>query len=503
MSRAGAATILALALLPALARAGGAEERRIAAAVAQAMKQWSVPGVAVVVVRDDRIVYLAGHGVREAGKKGAVTPDTLFPLGSCSKAFTSAAMAVLADEKKLRFDDRVSKHLGWFHLSDPLADREVRLRDLLCHRTGLASHDALWFRAPWKPEETVRRAGKLPLARPFRSAWQYQSTMWTAAGLAASSAAGSSWPELVQSRLLGPLGMKSTRLSTADALKSADLATGHHLDRTGEPAVMARYAMEADPAGSVHSSARDLGQWLRFHLAVGAVDGKRIVSAEALGETHAPQMVMRVPAIQSGLFPDTVQISYGMGWVVHDHHGVGLVAHGGAIDGFRAQITLAPGKKLGLAVLSNLHQTPMNMALSSTLVDLLLDLPKRDWHALHRATLARMAEAAAERQKEHQATRKHGTRPSRELAAYAGTYEHPAYGTARIELKNGGLVWRWRDDEAPLAHRHYDTFTLRADLAGDADVTFALDRTGAVKRFTVTGNLNIDFRRVAGKTEKR
>jgi CubicO group peptidase (beta-lactamase class C family) len=499
MIRVGTIVMLTLALLPGQARTDDAEQKRIATAVSTAMKQWSVPGVAVAVVRDDRIVYLAGHGVREVGKKAAVTPDTVFPLGSCSKAFTSAAMAVLVDEKRLHWDDRVSKHLGWFHLSDPLADREVRLRDLLCHRTGLASHDALWFRAPWKPEETVRRVGKLPLARPFRTAWQYQSTMWTAAGLAAASAAGLSWPELIDKRVLGPLGMKDTRLSTVAALKLADVATGHQLDRTGEPEVMARYVMEADPAGSVHSSARDLARWLRFQLSRGTLEGKRIVSEAALGETQTPQMVMRIPAIQRGLFPDTVQISYGMGWVIHDHRGIRLVAHGGAIDGFRAQITLAPEKKLGLVVLSNLHQTSMNMALSSTLLDLLLDLPKRDWHALHRATLQRLRAAAAEKEKEREARRKHGTRPARELAAYAGSYEHPAYGTARIELKNGALVWRWRQDETTLTHFHYDTFTLSSDLAGDADVTFALNRAGAVERFTITGNLNIEFKKVAAK----
>jgi hypothetical protein len=327
--------------------------------------------------------------------------------------------------------------------------------------------------------------------------------MFTAAGLAAAAAAGLTWPDLIHQRLLGPLGMKSTRLSTAEALKMPDLAAGHQLDRTGDPEGMARYVMDADPAGSVHTSARDLGSWLRFHLSGGMAEDKRLVSAAALGETHTPQMVMRMPPIQRALFPDTVQISYGMAWVIHDHRGVRLVSHGGAIDGFRAQITLAPEKKLGIAVLSNLHQTSMNMALSSTLVDLLLNLPQRDWHALHRAVLQRRQADAAEQEKERQARRKHGTTPSRELAAYAGTYEHPAYGTARIELKRGALVWRWRQDEAALTHFHHDTFTVHADLAGDADVTFALDRAGAVERMTVTGNLHIEFRKVSPRSEDR
>src|SRR5262249_25270035 len=157
---------------------GAAGEHRTDAAVRQAMKAWAVPGVAVVIVRDDRVIYLQGHGVRACGKSDAVTPDTLFALSSCSKAVTTAAMAVL--------DDQVRKHLPWFRLSDPLADREVRLRDLLCHRTGLGQHELLWYRAPWSPEEAVRRAGLLPLQAPFRTRLVYQSTMVTAAGLAAA-----------------------------------------------------------------------------------------------------------------------------------------------------------------------------------------------------------------------------------------------------------------------------------------------------------------------------
>ena len=295
-----------------------ARSKAIDAAILDAMKAWHVPGVAVVIVRDDEVIYLAGHGVRKVGEKDRVTPDTLFALGSCSKAFTTAAMAVLVDEKKLHWDDRVSKHLKWFHLSDPLADSDVRLRDLLCHRTGVRSNDALWYRAPWKPEETVRRVAKLPLDKPFRTAVQYQSTMFTAAGLAAAEADRCSWAQLIQKRLLDPLGMKDTRLNSADTLKMADVATGHLLDRIGDPEVAPRFMMEDDAAGSIHSSTHDMAKWLRFHLSKGLADDKRLVSASALGETHTPQMVMHQPPLQRPLFPDTVQMSYGLAWVIHD-----------------------------------------------------------------------------------------------------------------------------------------------------------------------------------------
>ncbi|HVS36523.1 MAG TPA: serine hydrolase domain-containing protein, partial [Gemmataceae bacterium] len=165
----------------ALPRGAAAAEPLDAAAVDAAAKQsldaWQVPGVAVAIVRDGDVILLKGYGVRSLDADGAVTPDTLFPIGSCTKSFTTAAMAILVDEGKMGWDDPVRKHLSYFHLSDPLADREVILRDLVCHRTGLASNDLLWYRSPLPPEEVVRRAGSLPLDHPFRTRFQYQTTM--------------------------------------------------------------------------------------------------------------------------------------------------------------------------------------------------------------------------------------------------------------------------------------------------------------------------------------
>src|SRR5262245_53776187 len=154
--------------LPRLTTAKPPEARTVDAAIAKSMKAWSVPGASVVVVLDGKTVHLKGYGVRESGKDGEVTPDTLFCLASCGKAFTTAAMAALVDEGKLNWDDRVRDHLPGFRLSDDLASRDVRLRDLVCHRTGLAANDLIWYRAPWTPEEGVARLEYLPLAKPFR-----------------------------------------------------------------------------------------------------------------------------------------------------------------------------------------------------------------------------------------------------------------------------------------------------------------------------------------------
>jgi CubicO group peptidase (beta-lactamase class C family) len=499
--------MLALALLlvarPALACAPPANTRALDDIVRRALKIWNVPGVAVAVVRGDEVVYLKGHGVREVGKKAPVTHDTVFPLASCSKPFTSAALAILADEGKLGWDDPVRKHVPFFRLADPRADRQVALRDLLCHRTGLAGHNLLWYRSPWPPEEVVRRAGRLPLDRPFRSTFQYQSTMFTAAGLAVSSAAREPWAAFVEKRLLAPLGMKRTVFTSTAALKLADVASPHRLDERIRPEVMERYPMPVpDAAGSVHSTARDLAKWLQFQMGDGTVGKKRIVSAAGLAETHKPHMLIRPKPLDRELFPDTTELRYALAWVVLDYRGHRLISHGGAIDGFRIHLVMVPKEKVGVVLLCNLDQTYMNLSLSNMLLDVMLDLPRKDWHVIHRAALGRAQRAAQESERARRAARHRGTRPTRELSAYAGDYDHPAYGRVRVRLERGVLVWSWSDVRGPLEHYEYDTFTLGAAPVGPGEVEFKLDPAGAVTALKVGGNLNVEFRKPSPKRKR-
>lgn len=486
-----------LLLLLALHATPPADERALDASVRHAMKAWSVPGCAVVVVRGGRVVYCKGHGARAAGRDDPVTPDTLFALSSCSKAFTTAAMAMLAGEKKLSWDDPVQKHLPWFRLSDPLVEREVSLRDLVCHRTGLAEHELLWRRAPWSPEEAVRRLRFLPLWRPFRTVLIYQSTTFTAAGLAAASAAGVPWSDLIQKRVLDPLGMAGTRLSDAEAARVPDRAAPHRLDRYGVPEVIPRFEGQyPDPAISIHSSARDLGKWLRFHLA----EGKPLVSPERLRETHSPQMVIRLTPAQETAFPETNEVTYAMGWAVHDYRGLKHVSHGGAIDGIRTYVAFVPDRQLGIAVLTNLDRSPMAVALANTLVDQLLGYPRsHDWHGIHKR-IEEGARGGSRAQEEfRKLQQRHGTRPSRDLSAYAGEYVHPAYGTIGIKLSRGKLLWDWRGEEVELRHFHHDTFLVAGELVKQGALSFLLDADGEVVGFNAGGGLDVDFFRLPTK----
>ena len=466
------------------------------AVVKKALDTWRVPGVAVAIVRDGEVIYLKGFGVRAWNADDPVTPDTLFPIGSCTKAFTTTAMAILVDEGKMGWDDHVRKHLSYFHLSDPLADHDVRLRDLVCHRIGLASNDLLWYRAPWSMEEQVRRAGLLPLAQPFRTRFQYQSTMFTAAGLAVASAAKQPWQDFVQKRLFDPLGMTHSCFTSTAAAKVADRAVGHRLNRRGRPVIVDYYPMPIpNPAGSIHSTARDLSKWLIFQLGDGRVGDKRIVSAANLAETHSPQMVIRLEGIDRDLQPDTDLMNYGMGWVLQDYRGVGLCSHAGAIDGFRVHFTQVPEKRIGIVLLANLQYTRMNLALSNSLVDLLLGLPKKDWNAICQRAVLKAATLAADKAREREARRKPDAAPSLPLTAYAGVYENPAYGAARVTMEKGALVWTWNQFHATLDHYQADEFTAPLQIIGSPQITFTLNAEGGVSAMKVSDPMNAEFRR--------
>jgi CubicO group peptidase (beta-lactamase class C family) len=463
--------------------------------VTEALAVWEVPGAAVTAVTRDRVILLKGYGLRQLGTDHPVTPDTVFPLASCTKAFTSALLAMLVDEGKLHWDDHVRKHWPEFRLADPLADAAVTLRDLLTHRTGLASHDFLWYRSPLSMEELVRRAGRLPLERSFRSVFQYQSVMVTAAGLAAGRAGGAPWEDLVRRRIFTPLGMASARGTTPPPEEAPDLAMPHRPDRAGRLRAIPWYVQaRPNPAGSIHASARDLVGWLQFQLAGGEYRGRRLVSAAALAETHTPQFALRIDGPVRLANPDTLLMSYGLGWLVQDYRGHLLVSHAGTIDGFRAHVTLLPKDGYAVAILSNRHHTRMNLALSNTLADRLLGLPPKDWHAHLRDAVRREEQAARDERARRDQVRRPGSHPPRPLADYAGVFEHPAYGQARVSVHDGRLFWEWSGFRGPLGHHHDDTFVFEDQALDDPLIVFAATPNGvAAMEF-----LKLPFRRVGG-----
>jgi len=456
-------------------------------AIKEALSSWRVPGAALAVVKDNQLVYLKGHGVRELGTNKPITADTVFPIASCTKAFTSLAMGMLVDEGKLNWDDLVREHIPTFRLADPLADAQVTLRDLLTHRTGIGRHELLWYRAPWGLEERIRRIGFIKPEKAFRAGFEYQSVLYGTAGYAAGKAAGTTWQDLLLRRIVQPLNMKATSFTTVDALRHDDLAMPHRRSKDGTIAPIPWYPIsEPDPAGSINSTARDLASFLKLQLS-GTWNGKELISPASRKEPHTPQMPIRVDGYVRLMNPDTLQISYGMGWVIQDYRGELLLMHGGVIDGFRAHLTLLPRKGIGIVLLNNLHGVQMNLALSNTLVDMFLGVGYRDWNGYYQKVVAAETKVEEQRARLLRARQQPGGRTSRDLDAYAGAYHDAAYGTALVTVADGKLVLRWSTFTIPLEHFNHDTFLANNDVVVDALAQFVLNTDGDVECLKVFG----------------
>jgi CubicO group peptidase (beta-lactamase class C family) len=478
------------------------DARSIDDMVQDGLRIWEVPGASLAIVRDDRLIHLKGYGVKRLGTADPVTTETLFAIASTTKAFTTTAMAMLVDERKMEWDEPVRKHLEYFHLSDPLADQNVTLRDLVTHRTGLSRNDALWDRSPWSREEIIRRIAFVKPARPFRTTYQYNNIMFVAAGEAVGKAAGMTWDNFVRRRIFIPLGMSSANFSVSVAEKAADHATPHRKNKQGRIEVTSWHNVDnIGGAGCINAGARDMSQWLRFQLSDGVFNGKRLVSSENLAESHTPQIVIRMDTPTRALNPYTTQMSYGMGWIVHDYHGRRLLSHTGGLNGFRARIVLVPDEKLGIVILTNssvgTSSASMHVAVTNNLLDLLLGFTRTDWNVLLMQQAGKFLSEERARIEERQEKRQKDTRPSHPLADYAGSYEEPAYGKATIKMQNGNLELHWSSFTTRLEHFHYDTFVAaETDELQDEQVQFGLDMSGEVARINFLG---MDFARIKAK----
>jgi CubicO group peptidase (beta-lactamase class C family) len=493
-----------LLLVPAAPAAEPIDAKAVDAVVRDALESWKVPGAALAIVRGDEVVYMKGYGVCRTGGDEAVTPDTLFAIASCTKAFTAAAVGVLADEGKMSWDDPVRKHLPWFRLADPLADRDVTIRDLLCHRTGLSRHDLLSFGTELSREEIVRRMGSVRPAHPFRSTFEYNNNMYTAAGLAVGAASKSSWDEFVTARLFKPLGMKSATCSSREAGKVAGRASPHRRKKDGTVEALPWHdgLDNAGPAGSIHANVRDMAKWVRFQLGDGTFEGRRILKAETLAETHTPQMVIRHSGVIKTAYPDTTQIVYGLGWFIHDHRGRLMYSHTGGLEGFRARIVLVPKDKLGLVFLMNSgvasSYASAHYVVTNALLDQMLGLEKKDWNAHYQAGAKKLEDEGEAATRERDRKRQPDTKPSRDLAAYAGTYADAAYGEAKVALRDGALFLEWGRSKIKLEHFHFDTFVARQGVPEGRD---ALDNQTAA--FVLRPDGEVGTLRLLGQEFKR
>ncbi len=498
------ALLLAAALaVPGHARAQQPDARLagLDAYIERAMKAWEVPGLALAIVKDDSVIYARGYGVRELGKSDPVTAHTVFAIGSASKAFTAALMAMLVDSGKVKWDDRVTEHLPWFQLYDPYVTRELTIRDLLTHRSGLGRGDLLWYGAPLSRDSIVKAVRNLKPSWSFRSHFGYQNIMFLTAGQLEAAVAGDNWDRLLRHRILEPLGMTSTVTSVHDLPRGGDVATPHDKVDGKVIPIAWRDVDDIGPAGSIDSNVTDMARWVRFQLddgvvpsGAGAADaraapGKRLISHAAMREMHSPQMLIPITEEGEKLDPWSHFSAYGFGWFLLDYRGNEIIHHGGNIDGFSAEVDLVPEQKLGIVILTNMNGTQLRDALPYEIYDRFLGVKDgKDWSVAYLAERRRMQARADSMKARIEAAHVKGTKPSLPLEKYAGTYADSLYGPLTIALEKGHLVaLRNAAFVADLEHWDYDTFRAvwRDHTLGATFFTFAIDPMGAASSVKV------------------
>ncbi|HXJ89265.1 MAG TPA: serine hydrolase [Candidatus Binatia bacterium] len=469
----------------------GAPPADLNAYVARSMKTFDVPGMAVALVKDGKIVFAKGYGVRKLGDPTPVDEFTMFAIGSNTKAFTTAALATLIDQGKLSWDDRVYERLPGFVMYDPYVSHEMTIRDLLTHRSGmgLGEGDLLfWPHSTYTREEIIHKLRFMKPQTSFRSRYAYDNLLYMTAGQIIPAVTGTSWDNYIQQRIFEPLGMKHSTVSSRDFKPGDDYAWPHSRVEERLQVIPLEDLDNVGPAGSINSCAADMAKWVQVQLNRGKFSDRegRLFSEQRSREMWSPQTILPTGDPPPGLAGLKANFAdYALGWGLRDYHGRKLVGHTGGVAGFVSRVMLVPDENLGVVILTNAEEDGAFDAILYHILDYYMQLPNTDWIGAFWAVKDREEKEAAEAMKKAEGARAGNSKPSLPLEKYAGTYNDAWYGPISIRLENGGLVISF--DHTPnmvgdLQHWQYDTFKThwRVRTIEDAFVTFALNPDGSI-----------------------
>jgi CubicO group peptidase (beta-lactamase class C family) len=461
--------------------------------VASSMETFNVPGMAVAIVKDGKIIVAKGYGVRKLGEPAPVDEFTLFGIGSNTKAFTTAALATLIDEGKLSWDDPVYQRLPGFVMYDPYVSHEMTIRDLLTHRSGmgLGEGDLLfWPHTTYTRDEIIYKLRFMKPASSFRSHYAYDNLLYMTAGQIIPAVTGTSWDDYIRQRIFKPLGMTHSNVSNAN-IKPGDDVAFPHSRLTGRLQVIPFEILDnAGPAGSINSCATDMAKWVQLQLNRGKFPDRegRLFSEQRSKEMWSPQTILPIgdpPPALAALKPSFAD--YALGWGLRDYHGRKLVGHTGGVGGFVSRVMLVPEENLGVVVLTNAEEDGAFDSILFHVLDHYFNLPATDWIAAYKSREDTQEKEAAETVKKAEAARAADSKPSLPLEKYAGMYTDAWYGpiTIRTENANAGLVITF--DHTPtmigdLQPWQHDTFKAhwRDRTIEDAFITFALNPDGSI-----------------------
>jgi CubicO group peptidase (beta-lactamase class C family) len=486
--------ILALALAaPPPSAAQNAPPAGLDGYVRRIMERFEVPGLSLAVVKDGEVVLARGYGVRRLGETGAVDPRTLFGIASNTKFFTATALGMLVDEGKLEWDAPVVRYLPDFQMYDPWVTREITVRDILVHRSGLglgAGDLMFWPPSTFSRKELVQRLRFIPPATSFRSAYAYDNVLYAVAGEIVEAVSGRTWEEFVRTRILDPVGMAQSdvRLHHPDSVPNAAM-THASVDGAVQP-VEPYLGDVVNPAGGIFSNAEDMARWLVTQLDSGRVsEARRIFSTGTTRQLWAPVTPIPFGAPPPELEPLRHDFQfYALGLGVQDYRGHRILTHTGGLPGYLSRVTMVPDLKLGVVVLTNMESGEAFNSVVNGVLDHYMGAQPFDWLDAYAAVKERADARLVSFLADQSSARDTASRPSLPAERYAGTYRDAWYGDVDITREGGGLVVRFSRSPqlvGDLEHWQYDTFLVRwrlRELRADAFITFALNPDGSIER---------------------
>lgn len=460
----------------------------------QVMAAWDQPGMAIAVVKDDKVVFAKGYGVLNKDQpQQKVDPDTVFVIASNSKAFLAASLAILVDRGQINWEDKVTKYLPDLKLYDPWVTGELTIRDLLVHRNGLDtfSGDLLWYETTYSADQILERIKHLKPVRSFRSGYGYQNVMFVAGGQVVEKVSGKPWTEFVKAEILDPLGMDRTSTSIKDLPGNAAFP---HNESGGKLRVLHRGNVDgATAAAGMNSSVNDIAKWIRLQLGRGTVDGKKILGSSRIWEMWQPYTFLPINESAARNNPTRQFSAAAMGWFTYNYHGKRIINHSGGLDGMLSYTVLMPDEDLGFVVLTN-SEFPVFSIMTNKMTDVFAGAPDRDVNQLAKNNYENAKKNVAEANQKTIDARKQNTKPSLQIKEYAGYFVDDYYGSISIDNENGKLVFKMNASPnlvADLEHWHNDTFKLnwRSSTAYNFNrlgfIIFNMNRNAEVESITI------------------
>ncbi len=472
--------------------------------VEHAMKDWQVPGLAISIVKDDSLIFARGFGVREIGKAAKVDEHTIFAVASNTKAFTATLLAMLVDEGKISWNDRVIDYMRDFQMYDPYVTREINIKDLLTHRSGLPTFggDHLWIGSTRSREDIIARIRYLEPTEPFRTKFQYQNLMFLVAGELMPKITEQSWDDAIKERIFKPLGMVESMTTIQELDDSQNVAAPHEMVGGKVVRVEYDYTDNTAPAGAIKSNVVDMAHWMRLNLNCGLFKGKRILSSRVMKEMHNIQLPLPISSFSEEKL-GTRFAGYGLGWSIYDYKGRKIVSHGGGLSGMISYQVLVPEENLGVIVLTNFAPNSLPRILIYRILDTFLGEPEQDWNVIYLENRDKAKEKQEKSEKELLEKRTKKTQPSLKYEDYTGKYFDKFSGEAEVRMEKDKLVFDYNPRYiGDLEHWHYDTFRVIwrnpiFDMAPKSFLTFYLDEKGKVEKLKVTFYDPIDFHKLS------